>query len=227
MNWLKNLLTKGSGSSKAASAEAHRTARESLKTLQLSLIKQLPPSAFPEAAKKLGLAKVGTIVIQQDDEFAVVYDHCIHHHRRTGKNIIERTAESDTLADMLMALNDSFFSVFKVDEINPHLGAQLTDMITGTPLSLFDRSVADNGQKNLLLVGRLVPIDGGYISTGWLIPTLEPVFESRLKPIIERFTNSRDQLSETQHAAMEAQILRVCLQFTSEDLGFFTDMDFT
>ena len=227
MNWLKSLLTKRSGSSKAAAAEAHRTARESLKTLQLTLIKQLPPAAFPEAAKKLGLAKVGTIVIQQDDEFAVVYDHCIHHHRRTGKNIIERTAESDTSTDMLMALNDSFFSVFKVDEINPHLGAQLTDIITGTPLSLFDRSVADNGQKNLLLVGRLVPIDGGYISTGWLIPTLEPVFESRLKPIIERFTNSRDQLSETQHAAMEAQILRVCLQFTSEDLGFFTDMDFT
>ena len=226
MNWLRNLLTKGSGSSKAA-AEAHRTARESLKTLQLSLIKQLPPSAFPEAAKKLGLAKVGTIVIQQDDEFAVVYDYCIHHHRRTGKNIIERAAESDALADMLRPLNNSFFSVFKVDEINPHLGAQVTDMISGTSLSLFDRSVADNGQKDLLLVGRLVPIDGGYISTGWLIPTLEPIFESRLKPIIERFRNSRDQLSETQHAAIEAQILRVCLQFTSEDLGFFTDMDFT
>jgi hypothetical protein len=227
MNWFNKLFTKRPGLSKHAVAEAHRNARESLKTLQLALIKQLPPSAFPEAAKKLGLAKVGTIVIQQDDEFAVVYDHCIHHHRRTGKNIIERVIESDPSNEMLISLKNSFFSIFRVDDINPHLGAQITDLITGASHSLLDQSIADNGQENLLIVGRLVPISEGYISTGWLIPTLEPVFETRLKPIIERFKNTKDQLSDTQLAAMEGQILRVSLQFSSEDLGFFTDMDFT
>ena len=226
MNWFSKLFTKR-GLSRQATAEAHRVSRETLKSLQLSLIKQLPPSAFPEAAKKLGLAKVGTIVIKQDDEFAVVYDHCIHHHRRTGKNIIEKSLDSDPSNEMLKSLKESFFSIYSINEINPHLGAEITDLVTGTSHTLLDRSVADNGQKNLLLVGRLVPIAEGYISTGWLIPTLEPVFELRLNPIIERFKGSREKLSENQIAAMEAQILRVCLQFTSEDLGFFTDMDFT
>ena len=103
--------------------------------LNLTLAKQLPKAAVPECGKKLGIVKAGTLILNNDDEIAIVYDYCLYHYRRGGKNTIERylensapAAESTEMA-ILSAMLASYYSVFKVLEIHPKQGASLQDLL--------------------------------------------------------------------------------------------------
>ena len=70
--------------------ERYKQLRSVSRKLNLTLIKQLPKVAVPECGKKLGIFKAGTLTLNNDDEIAILYDYCLHHYRRGGKNTIER-----------------------------------------------------------------------------------------------------------------------------------------
>ena len=94
MAWFKRLFGFGHASSDTEILDRYRAARAMSRDLQIRMIKELPKPALPECAKKLGLVKSGTLIINQDDEIAIAYDYCLHHFRRAGKNVIERTLET-------------------------------------------------------------------------------------------------------------------------------------
>lgn len=238
MKWLLSLFTGGSGASDGsdeALIEQYRQLRKQGRESSLALIRQLPPPAVPECGKKLGLYKSGTLILNQDDELAIVYDYCLHHYRRAGKNVIERALENTAAAQdspdraFLQALMGARFSVFCIEDILPHRGARLRDLITGDTMDLTDLGLSSTGQPGILLTGRLLRIGEITLSSGTLIPVPEPVYHSRILAVIQKFIpeipTAHPELSASQSAAMEAQIQRIALHEGGEDNVFYTDVE--
>lgn len=204
--------------------------------LNITLIKQLPKTAVPECGKKIGLYKAGTLILNNDDEIAVLYDYCLHHYLRGGKNTIERYLESSTPppesrdAALLQAMLSSRHSVFKVLEIHPHQGASLLDLVLGDTLELMDISLSETGEPGLVVSGRILKLEDFHMSSGTLIPLPDPVFDDKIKPILRKFLKSdeagdKPKLSTGQQASYVAEILRVSLHAGGEDNVFYTDME--
>lgn len=232
MAWFKRLFGFGSASSDTEMLDRYRAARALGRDLQVRMVKELPKPALPECAKKLGLVKSGTLIINQDDEIAIAYDYCLHHFRRAGKSLIERTLESssdDQEIAWLKALTEARFSVFMVEVITPHRGARLVDLIHGDTIELIDLGLASTGQAGLILLGRVVTFDDFQLSSGTLIPIPPGVFESQIRPVFEKFDRARSErtapLSSSQAAALEAQATRIALHEAGEDNSFFSDIE--
>ena len=235
MKWLSSLLGKSQTPEQEAQLELYKKFRQLGREFNLTLIKQLPPPALPESGKKLGLYKAGTLIINQDDEIAIAYDYCLHHYRRAGKNTIERSLETSCPAEgsdemtYIKAMAGSRFSLFRVEDILPHRGARLMDLVTSEPLELLDIGLSSAGIPGVIVAGRLLSFDGFKMSSGTLIPVPEPVFESRMRPVISKFmpaeAGTHPALSPAQAAAFEAQIIRIALHEGGEDNSFYTDME--
>ena len=217
------------------SLDLYKRFRQLGRTCNLALIKQLPPPALPECGKKLGIYKAGTLILNQDDEIAVAYDYCLHHHRRAGRNIIERTLENPPPAmgsdemTYLQTLSAARFSLFRIDEILPHRGARLRDLLMGESVAVMDLGLSSTGMPGIIVAGRLLRFDAFAMSSGTLIPIPEPILESRIQPVIGKFIpnapHASPALSPAQWAAFEGQILRIALHDGGEDNTFYTDME--
>ena len=232
MSWLKRLFGFGDASLNAEILDRYRAARALGRELQVRMVKELPKPALPECAKKLGLVKSGTLIINQDDEIAIAYDYCLHHFRRAGKNVIERTLETSTDAResaWLTALTEARFSAFLVESVTPHRGARLIDLIHEEPIDLIDLGLASTGQSGLILIGRIIHFEDVHLSSGTLIPLPPGLFESQIRPVFEKFERAQSErsagLSPSQAAALEAQATRIALHEAGEDNSFFSDIE--
>ncbi len=210
--------------------------RETGRTLNVALVKQLPTRAVPESGKKLGIFKADTLILSNDDEIAVLYDYCLYHYRRGGKNVIERYLEQSPPASdstemlLLQAMLKAYFSVFRIESIEPHRGAMLRDLVTDRSLHLFDLAVSATAMPGIILAGRMITLPPFTMSSGALIPVPEPVFEQRIRPVIHTFTrnarvDSGRPFTPGQEASFAAQVLRIALQEGGEDNTFFSDID--
>lgn len=233
-SWLLSLFRRSRNEDDEARLERYKQCRALGRRYNLTLIKLLPPPALPECAKKLGLYKAGTLILNQDDEIAIAYDYCLHHYRRAGKTVIDRALETSppapgTLeAAYLQTMVQARFSLFRVMDIRPHRGARLLDLVTQEPVDLLDIGLSSTGLPDMIVAGRLLCFEDFTMSSGTLIPIPGPVFESRIQPVIRKFlpgdTAARPRPSPAQQAAFEAQILRIALH-AGEDTSFFTDIE--
>lgn len=236
MKWLFSLFGRSRSETDDLRLERYKHFRELGRKINTDLARQLPKPAVPECGKKLGLVKSGTLILNQDDEIALLYDYCVHHYRRVGKNWIERALENSPSADgsdemaYFQAMISARFSLFRIVEIIPHEGAQLLDMLSGGEARLMDIGLASAAVPGLLVAGRLLTLEDFQMSSGTLIPVAEPVFEELMKPVIQKFlpdgsTPGSSELSPAQAAAFEAQILRIAIHQGGEDISFYTDME--
>jgi hypothetical protein len=205
--------------------------------LNLELVKQLPKPAVPECGKKLGLVKAGVLIINNDDEIAVLYDYCLHHHRRDSKNVIERRLDQSGPASdaqertMLESMLKFRFSAFRVTEIKPRQGATVLDLVHGMDFGLVDIGLSETGSEGIILIGRLLPVDDFYMSSGTLIPLTEAVYQDKIVPILKKFfpdsqVGPHAAMSAAQEAAYIAQMIRVSLHAGGSDNVFYTDMEY-
>jgi len=219
-----------------ALVERYKEFRAAGRALNMTLAKQLPQAAVPECGKKLGLYKAGTLILNNDDEIAVLYDYCLRHYRRGGKNTIERhlentppPAESMEMA-LLRAMLDACHSVFEIVEIHPRRGAALKNLVSGEAIDILDISLSETGTPGTVLTGRILSLAEFNMSSGTLIPLPREAYVEKIQPIVHKFTKSlesghKPQLSAGQEAAYTAEILRVSLHAGGEDNVFYTDIE--
>jgi hypothetical protein len=220
----------------AEQVDYYRDIRARGRILNMALVKELPKAAAPECGKKLGLVKAGTLILNNDDEIAILYDYCLYNYRRDGKNIIERHSltappPADSLdAVLLQAMQQAYYAVLKVVDIHPNQGANLQNLITGETLDIIDISLSETGEPGIVLVGRIIPLGEFNMSSGTLIPLPESVYEDKLKPVIGKFvksdaTGEKLKLSASVEASLTAEIIRVSLHAGGEDNVFYTDIE--
>jgi hypothetical protein len=101
--------------------------------------------------------------------------------------------------------------------------------VTDEALDLMDIGLSSAGIPGIIVAGRLLSFDGFNMSSGTLIPVPEPVFESRIRPVISKFMSAtpgtKPPLAPAQSAAFEAQVIRIALHDGGEDNSFYTDME--
>ena len=235
MKWPFNLIKNTKGINQEL-VEQYKELRATGRGLNLTLIKQLPKAAVPECGKKLGIFKAGTLILNNDDEITILYDYCLYHYRRGGKNVIERyldnTPPSPDSAEaiVLKAMLASNYSVFKVLDILPNQGASLQDRLTNQIINLVDISLSGTGYVGLDLAGRLLPFNSFHMSSGSLIPLPNRLYEEKLYPIIKKFSKANEEgskpsLSVGQEAAFVAELIRVSLHEGGADNVFYTDIE--
>jgi hypothetical protein len=216
--------------------DRYKAVRKTGLEINMTLVKQLPKAAVPECGKKLGIFKAGTLILNNDDEIAILYDHCLHHFRRAGKNTIERYAEQappvpgSVEEAYFRALLSARYSVFKVEEILPGRGVALRDVVTGEAFDLIDLGLGDSARPGGMLAGRVLPMPDLNMSSGTLIPLDLGVFEDKIMPVLRKFfpggfPDSAARLSPGQSAAFEAQIIRVALREGGSDNVFYSDVE--
>ncbi|BBL72712.1 hypothetical protein [Methylogaea oryzae] len=216
--------------------DSYKRMRRAGRDLNMALAKRLPKDAVPEFGKKLGLFKAGTLILNNDDEIAVLYDYCLYHYRRGNKNVIERFLEqSPPAADsldmtLLQAMLQSRFSAFRIVSITPRQGAVLLDLVRGDTLELVDLGIAETGTVGTILVGRLLPLPDFHMSTGTLIPLSEGEFAGSIVPIIEKFLPAgedgrRPAMSATQEASYVGRVVKETLRAGGMENVFYSDME--
>ncbi|QSA96302.1 hypothetical protein [Methylococcus sp. EFPC2] len=217
-------------------AGRYQQLRKAGRELNAVLAKQVPKTAIGECGKKLGIYKAGNLILNNDDEIAILFDYAIHHYRRGGKTVIERYLEQSPpepgsdAATLLQAMQQSRYSVFRVVEIEPNQGARLHDLLRGDSLDLMDLGLAATGTPGVVLAGMVLPLDDFHISSGSLIPLPEGVFEEKILPVADKFMaadadGTRPVLSPAQAASFAAQVIRIALYAGGEDNTFYTDIE--
>lgn len=232
MKWPFFFKRKSDDRDEEARIERYKAFRKAGVQLNTALAKQVPKPAVPEFGKKLGLLKTGTLILNNDDEIAILYDYCLHHYRRAGKNTIERYLEQSppppdsTEAELLRAMLASRYSLFRVLEILPHRGATLQDLVRGDTLALMDITLSETGMPGIILAGRILPLADFNMSSGTLVPVSEWVFEDKLKPVIHKFFHDPQATpAPAQQASFAAEVLRIALREGGEDNSFYTDIE--
>lgn len=236
MNWLSFLHRRQAAADDTELLDRYRQCREAGRALNVTLAQQLPQSAVPECGKKLGIFKSGTLILNNDDEVAVLYDYCIYHYRRAGKNVVERYLErspppfESIEMELLQAMRNAYFSLFRVEDIHPHRGARLRDLITRHSLNLLDIGLSATGMPGIILAGRILPLTDFSMSSGAMIPVPAPVFDANILPVIQIYTknqpaDSPSRLGPGQEASFAARVLRIALHAGGEDNTFYSDIE--
>jgi hypothetical protein len=236
MKWLNFFKKAGEERARdAALVERYKEVRKAGLAFNMELVKQLPKAAAPECGKKLGLFKAGTLILNNEDEIAILYDHCLHHFRRAGKNTIERHAEQSPPApgsieaEYVEALLAARYSVFRVEALRPGSGVALRDLVADDLLEVVDLSLADTATVGTELVGRILPLPDFNMSSGTLIPLPAGLYEDKIVPVLRKYFPdeaevSRAKLSQSQWASLEAQLIRVALREGGSDNMFYSDV---
>lgn len=173
--WLsRRERTEGIGT--IAGLTRYRQLRQAGLELNNRLIETLPRDVLDEGAQKLGLLRKNTILLESEDEIAVLMDYCLHDVRRQGMTAIDRylqtsppPADSDEMI-LLQALRESRFSVYAVETTEPGVGVQVRDMLRDEPLFLTDVGLSRTAPRGLILATRVMVPDGIAMTTGAALP---------------------------------------------------------
>jgi hypothetical protein len=190
--------------------------------LNSSLIQLVPRDALDVFGRRLGLIRGNSLVVEREDELAVLFDHIIHNYRRDGKNIVERylddtsPAEGSDEAMVLRAMIASTYSIFEIEEILPRKGAILNDIVRRDSHRLIDIGIGTTGAAGGFLAGRLIPLPEFCISSGTFIPLRKRFMEKKVLPLLKQVTGKSCHsggltLSRDAEETLSTQIIRAAL----------------
>src|SRR6185437_9648637 len=186
------------------------------------LVERLGKGILDEGGKKLGILKGKTLLLDSEDELAVLMDFCIHDVRRNGRTAVESflleepyAPDSEEMA-YLNALKNAQFSLFLIERVESGCGVEVRDLWRGDTKFILDIGLGTTGSPRLLLATRIIPFETVFVSTGaplpfgelpntWSASPLHRILEGLQGDDISRL--SPEQLSES-----IATLLRTLLQ---------------
>jgi hypothetical protein len=186
------------------------------------LVETLSKSVLDEGGKKLGIVKKNVLVLDSEDEIAVLMDYCIHDVRRQGLNAVERyLAESPPPADsdemvLLQALRQARYSLFVVEAPERSVGVHVRDLLRDEPLFLVDIGFSNTAPIGAVLAARIFAPEGVVRTTGAALPfgTLPAENRARLRDGLRKIFPDADfrNLLPEQASELSAKVIRMCLQ---------------
>jgi hypothetical protein len=144
--------------------------------LNVKLGKMVSRSEMDEGGKRLGILDGDVLLLDTEDEIAVLMDYCLHDVRRHGVTPIRRYLQSNPPAQdsdewvLLQALTQSRFSVFAVKSTEPGVGVQLEDLLRGGEFFLTDVSFGQTASTGMVMAMRIMVADGITMTTGAALP---------------------------------------------------------
>jgi hypothetical protein len=190
--------------------------------LNTRLTKTLSKSELDEGGRKLGILQRDVLVLDTEDEIAVLMDYCLHDVRRHGATAVERYLAAPPAAVgademvLLQALRQARFSLFAVESSEPGVGVHVRDLLRDEPLFLVDVGLSRSAAVGLVLAARVMAPEGIGMTTGAALPAgvLSPSQRSAfVESLAADFggTDLRDPSPE-EASELAATIIRACLR---------------
>ena len=212
--------------------EQYKTFRTVGIDLNTLLVKQLPQAAIEECGKKLGILKKGTLILDSEDELAVLMDYALFHYRRNGINVVSRYLslsppdEFSVEMTLLQAMLKARYSLFSVKATVPNKGLVLIDLmrVHDNEIFVIDLSMSRSAMPSMMLAGHVLPMPNFYMTSGTFLPIPKSILEDTLPAIAEKFYKEGEDLSPGQEAAFAAQVIRAALQAKAMDKIRYQDV---
>jgi SEC-C motif len=192
--------------------------------LQLNhrLAETLSKSALDEGGRKLGILKGGRLVLESEDQIAVLVDFCIYDVRREGVNAIERYLAASPPPPgsdesvLLEAMRQAHYALLVIESHVRGLGAHVRDLLRDEALFLVDVGFSRTAPVGLILAARVMAPEGIAQTTGAPLPVGLLLGEERaglLQSLGSKYkgTDFRS-LSPQKASELAASIIRTALQ---------------
>jgi hypothetical protein len=158
-----------------AVAEYQRLRRIRLR-LNSELASRLPRDVVNEGAKKIGIFQRGKIVLDCEDQVAVLMDYCIYDVYRRGRNAIDQylcESRPDPDSDELTCLNtmqNATFALLVVREVVPGVGCYVQNLFTEETRLIIDTGLSQTAKQGLVLATRILDFDDYVTTSGAALP---------------------------------------------------------
>ncbi|MEX0718412.1 MAG: SEC-C metal-binding domain-containing protein [Planctomycetaceae bacterium] len=140
------------------------------------LAQRLSKRSFDEGARKLGMLHGNVLVLDTEDELAILQDYCIYDVREGGRTSYERylaenppRPDSDEMA-VLQAMKENVYSVFMIESAERGLGVQVRNLLSQEEFLLVDYGLSHTAEPRLVLAARVLFFDDLAYSTGATLP---------------------------------------------------------
>ncbi|HTU16899.1 MAG TPA: SEC-C metal-binding domain-containing protein [Gemmataceae bacterium] len=201
-----------------------------------ALVERLSREVLDEGGKKLGILKGNTLLLDSEDELAVLMDFCIHDVRRDGHTAVESFLLEAPFASgseemlYLNALRQARYSLFVLERVERGCGIEVRDLRWGGTRFIMDIGLGSTGSPDLLLAARVIPFESVFVTTGaplasgrmpnrWKKSPLHALLGRLSEEDVTRFTPQ--QISE-----QNATIIRTFLQAgAAEHTGYIAPED--
>lgn len=158
-----------------AAAEYQRLRRIRLR-LNSELASRLPRDVINEGAKRIGILQRGKIVLDSENQVAVLMDYCIYDVYRRGRNAIDQylcesppDLDSGELA-CLNAMQNATFTLLAVRDVEPGVGCYVQNLFTEEVRLLIDIGFSQTGKQGLVLATRILDFDDYITTSGAALP---------------------------------------------------------
>jgi hypothetical protein len=225
--WLRRVAhTSGQGTETAAPHPELLIRYQHLRRVGLRLnsrlVKTVPKSVLDEGGKKLGILKRNVLILDTEDEIAVLMDFCIYDVRRQGANAVEHFVAdsppppgSDEMV-LLQAMRQARYSLFAVEAVERGVGVHVRDLLRDEILFVVDVALSETAPLGMIMAGRVMAPDGIAMTTGTALPVgvLPPAARTKLVEGLVRTLKVADygRLSPEEASALTATVIRRCLQ---------------
>jgi hypothetical protein len=189
----------------------YRRLREVGRAVNNTLVERLPRDVLDEGGETLGLLKGNKLILDSEDEIAVLMDFCIHDIRRAGLNAIDHLLveapypPGSDEAICSEALKDARFSLFLVERVEPGLGVWVKDLVREDSRLIIDVNFSRSARLGMVLAFRLIEMEGMSMTSGAALPVtlippvgLDPERQEGLDGLLARLARawSREDRSE-------------------------------
>lgn len=158
-----------------AVAEYQRLRRIRLR-LNSELASRLSPDVVNEGAKKIDIFQRGKIVLDCEDQVAVLMDYCIYDVYRRGRNAIEQylcESPPDPNSGELACLNtmqNATFTLLVVCDVEAGVGCYVQNLFTEDIRLLIDIGFSRTAKRGLVLLTRILDFDDYITTSGASLP---------------------------------------------------------
>lgn len=154
----------------------YRAVRATNIQLNQLLVNRLSKDVVDEGADRLRMKQNGVIVLDSEDEMAVLMDYCIHDIRRNGCNAVEQylidsppDPDSDEM-ECLRAKQHAIYSLFNVEKTQPGFGVIVRDLFSNETIQVVDIGLSSSAVPGAFLVSRLMTYADFSMTNGATLP---------------------------------------------------------
>ena len=205
--------------SKDAAADVlatYRATRARMSALQDDLLKQIPRKEGLRIASETGVPRGATPTADDEALATVLLDFAIYQPREGGLSIVHRRArlrtaklpENDPERIVLEAMARSGFSLFKIVELRPGLGALMRDVISDRTSLMIDVNLSKSLATDVVLATRMIDHGPFWTTTG-----ASMVASDRLQEATERVIVKIREVGAGPDALLDPECQRLIQSF--------------
>ncbi len=150
------------------------------RNLNHKLVERLKQDVLNEGGKKLGMLRRNVLVLDTEDQIAVLMDYCIYDIRRKGRNAVEQylaevppAPESEEMV-LLKAMQQARHSLFRVEAVERGVGVTVHDLLRGDTQFIVDVGFSRTAKPGLVMAFRIMSPENITMTTGAPLPVGMP-----------------------------------------------------